>query len=68
MTIYTTSQGDMWDLIAWKLTGSAEQVAPIMQANPKYAKTYIFPAGIDLNIPDLNTVVNLSVLPPWRRF
>jgi phage tail protein X len=67
MTTYTTRQGDMWDLIAFRLTGSTEQVEKIMQANPKYAKTYIFSAGVELNIPELNSVVDYDTLPPWKR-
>lgn len=67
MTTYTTRPGDMWDLISYRLCGSAEQTVPIMQANPQYADVWIFPAGVELSIPDLNSVIDSTVvLPPWK--
>lgn len=66
MTTYITRTGDMWDLISYRLTGTSEQIIPIMQANPQHTGTYIFPAGVELSIPDLNTIMDSSVvLPPW---
>jgi len=65
MTTYTTQSGDMWDLIAYRQTGNLEQMENIMKANPEYTSTYIFPAGVVLNIPDPSPV-NVA-LPPWKR-
>ena len=66
MTTYKTRNGDMWDRIAYRLTGSTEQIVPIMQANPQYTDTWIFPAGVELSIPDLNSMIDSTVvLPPW---
>ena len=67
MSTYTTRSGDLWDLIAYRLTGSTEQVAVIMQANPEYSETFVFPAGVELRIPELNSVMDYSQLPPWKR-
>lgn len=64
---YTTRQGDMWDMISFRLTGSSDQIAPLMQANPEYVDTFIFQAGVTLNVPDLNTLDGNSILPPWER-
>ena len=64
---YTTRQGDMWDIISYRLTGSNDQVIPLMQANPEYTETYIFPAGVVLNVPDLNNIMSTYTLPPWER-
>lgn len=67
MSTYTTKQGDMWDMISYRLTGSNDQIIPLMQANPEYTETFIFPAGVVLNVPELNSIVDYSVLPPWKR-
>ena len=67
MNTYTTKQGDMWDLISYRLTGSNDQVIPLMQANRQYTETYIFPAGVTLIVPELNSLVDNTVLPPWKR-
>ena len=67
MTTYTTKKGDMWDLIAFRMTGSTDQVATIMRANPQYSETFIFPAGVELVIPELDSVVDYSSLPPWMQ-
>jgi len=67
MTTYTTKSGDMWDSIAYALTGNRDHTGVIMQANPHYANVYIFEAGITLNIPDLEAVTTYEDLPPWKR-
>ncbi len=67
MSTYTTKQGDMWDLISYRLTGSNDQIVPLMQANPQYTETFIFPAGVVLVVPELNNLVDYNVLPPWKR-
>lgn len=64
---YTTRQGDTWDLIAFRLTGSAEQTVALMQANPKYSNIFVFSAGVVLDVPDFETIVDVDTLPPWRR-
>lgn len=67
MSTYTTRQGDMWDLISFRLTGTPDQIVPIMQANPEYTRTYIFPAGVVLQIPDLDSIVDMDAIPPWKQ-
>ena len=64
---YTTRQGDMWDMISYRLTGSSDQVIPLMQANPEHTDTFIFPAGVVLTVPDLNNIESTYTLPPWER-
>lgn len=69
MSTYTTKQGDMWDSIALSQYGSISDVDTLMMANTKYIGTYIFPAGIVLDIPEIdsdNSVSN-ATLPPWQR-
>lgn len=67
MTTYTTRQGDTWDMISYRLTGSPEQVIPLMHANSKYTETFIFPAGVVLDVPELNSIIDYDTLPPWKR-
>ncbi|AIF51260.1 tail protein X [Pelosinus sp. UFO1] len=63
---YTTKQGDMWDAIAYKVYGSEHQMHVLMDANPVYIPTVIFPAGVILVVPDIATSQPQN-LPPWKR-
>ena len=68
MSTYTTKQGDMWDMIALTQYGSISEVDALMMANTKHIGTYIFPAGVVLEIPEIeseDTVLN-ATLPPWQ--
>lgn len=65
-TSYTTAQGDMWDLIAKRKLGSESYMVALMEANPAYMETVIFPAGVTLTIPDIDTTSSTSSLPPWK--
>lgn len=67
MSSYTTKQGDMWDDIAYNLYGSSAHTGKLIKANQDYVDTYIFPAGVVLDVPDLNdNDIEISVIPPWR--
>ena len=63
---YETMQGDMWDMIAYKLYGTESGMNVLLEANQQYADTVIFPAGITLNVPESTEPVP-DTLPPWRR-
>ncbi len=65
MTTYTTKQGDMWDLISYNLFESTNAIIPLMQANPEHSETFIFPAGVELNVPDFDEILEPEVVPPW---
>lgn len=64
--LYRTVQGDMWDLIAYKVYGQEQNFPLIMEANPEHIKTVIFGAGVLLDIPD-TPVETSGSLPPWKR-
>ena len=64
--MYKTRQGDMWDGIAKTQCGSEAAVSDLMRANYAYILTAVFPAGVELTIPEY-TVPTSSVLPPWRQ-
>lgn len=63
---YTTIQGDMWDLIAKRLYDDEKALNVLLEANPAYLDTVVFPAGIVLVVPEYTAPVT-SMLPPWRR-
>ena len=67
MKTYTTVQGDMWDSIAHKQMGDAKYTHTLMNANMKHIGTYIFPSGVELNIPEVDENKSDSVLPPWKQ-
>lgn len=64
---YTTTSGDMWDSIAYKTLGSTAYTDVLMNANKAYRIIYVFPAGIVLTIPDVDTLTMPSSLPPWKQ-
>lgn len=63
---YTTIQGDMWDTIAFKLYGTENGMNVLLEANQQCADTVIFPAGVQLIVPEYTEPIP-DTLPPWRR-
>lgn len=63
---YTTIAGDMWDMIAYKVYKNETYIAQLIKANEQYKTIAVFPAGMKLTCPDIDTV-NTGLLPPWRR-
>lgn len=63
---YRTISGDMWDQIAYEQMGSSFYSAELMKANKQYLKYYIFPAGIELTIPEVESN-EVNSLPLWKR-
>lgn len=66
MKTYTTSQGDMWDMIAHKTLGSISLTDKLMMANRRYLSFYTFPAGIVLTLPEVRSESPMEGLPPWK--
>lgn len=67
MRNYTTIQGDTFDYIAYQLMNDKENgVSRLISANSEYGEYAVFPAGIELNIPD-NVTISTNNIPPWRR-
>ncbi|QLG39397.1 tail protein X [Paenibacillus sp. E222] len=65
MTTYRTIQGDTWDGIAYKLTGSYDAMPALMYANLDHIQTVVFTAGVVLAVPELQAQES-STLPSWR--
>ncbi len=67
MKTYTTVSGDMWDLISKKVYGDEKFTDVLINANPEYRMLYTFPAGITLDIPEIEERISADDLPPWKR-
>jgi len=68
MRTYSTSQGDVYDLISFKVYGDAGFGDVIAAANPAYMDTVVFNADVILTIPDMPAVAapSSAAMPPWR--
>lgn len=63
---YVTSQGDTWDMIAFKLFGDEIYMKDLIEANPDYTGIFSFESGILLDVPgDIEEKKN-EALPFWR--
>lgn len=63
---YTTVSGDTWDIVAYKAYGNEMYMDTLIKANIEYKDIYIFPAGVVLNLPEIELTVSES-LPPWKQ-
>lgn len=64
---YTTVSGDTWDLIAFRQLGSCQYTELLINANRNHIDKFIFRAGTELIIPDIEKEQKKISLPPWRR-
>ena len=49
-----------------RVTAQTAYTDRLMKLNPQYRRTFVFPAGITLTVPEPETRVS-SDLPPWKR-
>jgi phage tail protein X len=63
---YITVSGDMWDSVAYKIWGNEMYTDKLIKSNLQYKNVFIFPAGITLNIPGIETKTSAD-LPPWKQ-
>lgn len=63
---YTTVSGDIWDDIAYRKLGGERYTSLLMESNTQYLDIVVFPAGVVLALPEINTPIPENV-PPWRR-
>ncbi len=66
MNKYRTIAGDRWDIVALKTTGSESNLDKIMKANLEHREIVVFPAGVELDIPEIETKASNN-LPLWKR-
>lgn len=68
MRKYETKQGDKWDDISFTAYGDSKYANVLMEANTLFLNVFIFPAGISLMLPDLDTVQSAeSKMPVWKK-
>lgn len=63
---YTTTQGDAWDGISFKLFGTERHVPELILVNIEHRNTVIFGGGEVLNVPIIPDAEAVE-LPPWKR-
>lgn len=61
---YITNSNDTWDLIAYKTLGSEYLLPILLEENQQYRNTIIFPGGIKLSVPDIDTSIYVN-RPSW---
>lgn len=64
--IYTSIQGDTWDMIAYKVYGKESAMAQLIEANSDLANIAVFSAGVQVTCPTIAPEA-AHILPPWRR-
>ncbi len=69
MKTTVTIQGDTWDVLSLRMYGNELYMDKLINANIEHRKVAIFPAGIVLQVPEIDTTVlaNDDNLPPWKR-
>ena len=66
MKTYQTIQGDTWDIIAKKMYGNEKRMDLLMSANFSLLDYFVFPAGIQVSVPDLKEKERYAI-PEWRK-
>lgn len=64
---HVTVEGDTFDRLALKYYNEEKLASEIIAANLDHCDTLIFSAGVELTIPDVDSVTEPETLPPWRR-
>jgi phage tail protein X len=64
--LYTTVDGDTFDIIALAFYGDEHYSTEIMKANPEFVGCVVFSSGTDLKVPIIESPAS-STLPPWKR-
>lgn len=62
-----TIQGDTWDILSLRAYGSTAFMDKLIQANPEKRRITIFPAGVEIEVPKVDTTQTAAGLPPWKR-
>lgn len=62
--IYVTSEGDMWDKIAYEQMGSETFMGELIRNNDDLVDVVVFPSGVEINVPEVDDTQ--TDLPSWR--
>lgn len=64
---HVTTEGERWDLLAWRYYGDPHRYEAIIAANPEAPIRPTLPSGLRLRIPVLPAPDVLAAgLPPWK--
>ncbi|PIV89283.1 MAG: hypothetical protein COW48_01265 [Hydrogenophilales bacterium CG17_big_fil_post_rev_8_21_14_2_50_63_12] len=65
---HITTEGERWDLLAWRYYGDATAYERIITANPAVPFVETLPGGIELAIPviEVSATISPEELPPWK--
>ena len=67
---YTTISGQTWDQIAYEVYGNEYYCDKLMDANRDKLEYFVFPDGIVLTLPSLESLVSSAPVssdyPAWR--
>lgn len=62
--IYVTSEGDMWDKIAYEQMGSENFMGELIRNNDDLVDVVVFHSGVEINVPEVDDTQ--TDLPSWR--
>lgn len=64
-----TIQGDTWDTIAHRVYGDVLRTQDLMQAreNVRLIDIEVFPGGVTVYTPEVETGIQETDLPDWRK-
>jgi len=66
MRNYTTTQGDMWDIISLNVYGDEKLMHLLIEANPKYRNVAVFSANCNIAVPDMPSRRENDIPLAWR--
>ncbi|MEJ2793963.1 tail protein X [Iodobacter sp. LRB] len=64
---HITTDGDRWDLLAWRYYRDISRIPLLIDANPHMAISEVLPSGQTVLIPIIEEEVSTEDLPPWKR-
>lgn len=64
---YTTTQGEAWDMIAYKKYDSEMQMPSIVELNPQEADAVFLAGEQKITLPASVNVEVKKSLPPWKK-
>jgi phage tail protein X len=66
---HTTTEGERWDLLAWRYYADPMAYEQILAANPQMPFCAVLPGGLTLYVPvtTASDTVSAQDLPPWKQ-
>jgi len=65
MVIYKTKSGELWDEVAFHQLRDCKYVSNLMDANKDKLEYFVFPAGVELILPEIESETATADLPAW---